>query len=206
MPRSVVTGGATLGETVRFDACGYLQGLAAVVQRLDVACLARMAEAVYATLRSDGTIYTMGNGGSAAVAIHLATDLARLTRLPERDRQLRVVALNVNPSVVTACANDFGFENVFVEQLRGVVRPGDVVVGISTSGASPNVVRGIEHGRAQGAAGLAMTGTTGAPLLAVANETLVVPSADVQVIEDAAMVAAHLLCLLTYQRRLDLGD
>jgi phosphoheptose isomerase len=188
------------------DARDHLNGLAAALQLLDVSCLTRIAGILHGTLRSGGTIYTMGNGGSAAVAIHLANDLARLTRLPDRDRQLRVASLNDNPSSLTACANDFGFENVFVEQLRGLVGPADVAIAISTSGSSPNVIRAAEYARAQGGAVVALTGATGTPLQALASEAVVVASADVQVIEDAAMVAAHLLCLLTYQCRIAAGD
>jgi phosphoheptose isomerase len=193
-------------DDLRFDVRVHLTDLTAVLQLLDVPRLERIAETLHDTLRSGGTVYTMGNGGSAAVAIHVANDLARLTRLPDRDRQLRVMSLNDNPSSLTACANDFGFENVFVEQMRGLVRAGDVAIAISTSGSSPNVLRAADYARGQGATVVALTGATGEPLRALATETVTVASSDVQVVEDVAMVAAHLLCLLTYQRRLAAAD
>jgi D-sedoheptulose 7-phosphate isomerase len=188
------------------EARQHLTNTAAVLQLLDLDCLDRMAAALHGTLKVRGTVYTLGNGGSAAVAMHLAADLTRLTRLPERERQMRVVPLAGNGSLLTACANDFGFEHAFAEQLRGLVGQGDVVVAISTSGASPNVLRAVEYARREGAITLALTGQSGSRLRGAVDEALVIPSSDVQIIEDAAMVSAHLLCLLSYRRRLMDGD
>jgi D-sedoheptulose 7-phosphate isomerase len=184
----------------------HIGDVAAVIQLLDLASLDRIAALLHKTFQADGTVYTMGNGGSAATAIHFATDLARLTRTTGGCRELRVVALNGNAASLTACANDFGFENAFLEQLRGLIRPGDAVVGISTSGQSANVVRALEYAKNHGAASIALTRTGSTPLRAASDEALQIPSTDVQVIEDASMVAAHLLCRMLHHRRVAAGD
>ena len=103
-------------------------------------------------------------------------------------------------AAVTAASNDFSYEEVFVEQLRAFLEPGDVVVGISTSGQSRNVLRALEYAAGNGAVALAITGTCGTGLRALAHETLVIDSSSVQRIEDVTMVAAHLLCLMVRAR------
>ncbi len=125
----------------------HLTSVQQTLDRLDLKTLNRIAECICQADLAGRTVYCMGNGGSAAVATHFVSDLIRLSIMPEAPRPLRVVSLNTNTSLMTACANDHGFDQMFAEQMRGLLGPGDVVIGISTSGASPNVLTAIAYAR-----------------------------------------------------------
>ncbi len=156
-----------------------------------------VARAVVASLRQDGQLVLFGNGGSAADAQHLAAELVgRFTR--EREA-LRAQALTCNAAVLTSVANDYDYREVFARQVRALVRPGDVVVGLSTSGRSPNVVKGLEAAREGGAVTVAMTGEVGGPCAAVARLTLAVPSRVTARIQEAHLTIGHILCGLVEQ-------
>lgn len=140
-----------------FSAQQYLTEHVRVLHRLDVVALERAAEAMVHAWTADRTVFFCGNGGSAASATHLAADLAKLTA-PPGGRRLRVASLADNLAALTAAANDIDYAEVFAEQLRTLARPGDVVVGLSTSGASPNVLRAIEYANSIDAFTLGITG------------------------------------------------
>lgn len=194
------------GETTLQTAQDYVAAVASAIGQVDLATVDRVAEALYAAHAASRSVYCMGNGGSAATAAHFAGDLSRLTEIPERSRQMKVWSLSSNSAVLTACANDHGFDQVFVEQLRGRLEPGDVVVGISTSGASPNVLEALQYARTRGAVTVGVTGLNGDRLRRVTDEAITIRSSSVQVIEDTTVVVNHLLCLLTRQRRLVGGE
>src|SRR5512137_2993886 len=124
--------------------------------------IAQFAERSATTLRAGGKIVFFGNGGSAADALHLAAEL--VVRLRSDRRGLAALALTANPSVLTAAGNDYGFEQIFSRQVESLLAPADVLVALSTSGTSPNVVRAVEAGRARGACLVAFTGETGGAL------------------------------------------
>src|ERR1700720_2759921 len=111
--------------------------------------IATFAEKSAAALRAGGKIVFFGNGGSAADALHLSAEL--VVRLRAERPGLPALALTTNPSVLTAAGNDYGFERIFSRQVESLVGPHDVVVALSTSGASPNIVKAVETGRARGA-------------------------------------------------------
>ena len=121
--------------------------------------IGQFAEKSAAALRSGGKIVFFGNGGSAADALHLAAEL--VVRLRSDRRGLAALALTSNPSVLTAAGNDYGFERIFSRQIESLVAPQDILVALSTSGTSANVLRGVEAGRARGAYLVAFTGETG---------------------------------------------
>ena len=121
--------------------------------------IAQFAEKSAAALRAGGKIVLFGNGGSAADALHLAAEL--VVRLRTERPGLAALALTTNPSVLTAAGNDYGFERIFSRQIESLVTKQDILVALSTSGNSPNVVRGAEAGRARGAFLVAFTGETG---------------------------------------------
>lgn len=193
------TGVSTTAET-------HLLNVRVALERLDVARLHRIADRLYDAHRTGQTIYTLGNGGCAAMANHFAADLARLTQPGPTTRAVRVVSLAANTALLTACANDVAFDQVFVEQLRGILLPGDVVVGFSTSGTSANVIHAVRHARTAGATTVGLTGCGGTLFAASVDEALVIDSTHVQVLEDVMLVALHSLSLLTRDRRLAAGD
>jgi D-sedoheptulose 7-phosphate isomerase len=159
--------------------------------------IAQFAKKSAAALRSGGKIVFFGNGGSAADALHLAAEL--VVRLRTDRRGLAALALTTNPSVLTATGNDYGFERIFSRQIESLVAPQDVLVALSTSGSSPNIVRGIEAGRARGAYLVAFTGETGGALAGKVDLLLNVPSLDPQRIQEAHITIGHIACSLIEQ-------
>jgi D-sedoheptulose 7-phosphate isomerase len=156
--------------------------------------IASVADRMAAVLRRGGKIMFFGNGGSAADAQHLAAELVGRLRV-NRDG-LAALALTTDSSALTAIANDFDFAQVFARQVEALGRPGDVAVGISTSGNSPNVVRAIEAARARALITIGVTGRDGGRLRAVAEECLCVPSTDASRIQESHIVIGHILCEL----------
>jgi D-sedoheptulose 7-phosphate isomerase len=159
--------------------------------------IAQFAEKCAAVLRGGGKIVFFGNGGSAADALHLAAEL--VVRLRTDRRGLAALALTTNPSVLTAAGNDYGFEHIFSRQIESLVAPQDILVALSTSGASPNIVRGVEAGRANGAYLVGFTGETGGALAAKVDLLLNVPSLDPQRIQEAHITIGHIACALIEQ-------
>ena len=150
-----------------------------------------------AALRGGGKIVFFGNGGSAADALHLAAEL--VVRLREERKGLAAMALTTNPAVLTAAGNDYGFEQIFARQIESLVSPNDVLVALSTSGKSANIVRGLEAGRGRGAYLAALTGETGGALAGKVDLLLNVPSRDPQRIQEAHITIGHIACSLIEQ-------
>jgi D-sedoheptulose 7-phosphate isomerase len=177
-----------------FDFRNYMQGYVQVLNFLDIGVVERMSDILVEAWRRRRTVFVCGNGGSAASASHFATDLTKLTA-PPRGARLRSISLTESLSAISAIGNDLAYDEIFAEQLRASLAEGDVVVGLSTSGSSPNVLRAVEYANDAGGITFGITGERGQLLQERAQLTLVVPSGSVQHIEDATMVAAHLLCL-----------
>jgi D-sedoheptulose 7-phosphate isomerase len=148
-------------------------------------------------LRSGGKIVFFGNGGSAADAQHLAAEL--VVKLRNERPGLAALALTTNPSVLTAAANDYGFEQIFSRQIESLVSSQDVLVALSTSGKSPNIVHGIEAGRTKNALLVAFTGESGGALASKVDLLLNVPSRDPQRIQEAHITIGHIVCALIEQ-------
>jgi D-sedoheptulose 7-phosphate isomerase len=153
----------------------------------------RAAEAISQTFRSGGKLLLFGNGGSAADAQHIAAEFSG--RFAKDRAPMPALALTVNPSAVTAIANDYAFEEVFERQVRGLAKPGDVVVGISTSGASKNVLRGLDAAREVGAMAIGLCGSKGEMTLHT-DLVLSVPSETTPLIQEVHIAIGHLLALL----------
>lgn len=164
---------------------------AALAEQAEV--IVRIADQVTKAFRRGNKVLLFGNGGSAADAEHIACELSGKFTL-YRD-PLPAIALTTNTASLTAIANDFSYEEVFARQLRGLVAKGDVVIGLSTSGESPNVIRAIEEAGQRGAATVAFTGATGA-LRDKAQYVLSIPSGDTPRIQEAHMLAGHIMCFL----------
>ena len=156
--------------------------------------IGQFAEKSAAALRAGGKIVFFGNGGSAADALHLAAEL--VVRLRNDRRGLAAMALTTNPSVLTAAGNDYGFERIFSRQIESLVAAEDVLVALSTSGKSPNILRGVEAGRARGAFLVAFTGESGGTLFGKIDLLLNVPSQDPQRIQEAHITIGHIACSL----------
>src|SRR5581483_7426257 len=154
--------------------------------------IAELSEIMAAALLQGRTIFWIGNGGSAADAQHLAAELVGKLRNPRP--ALASIALSTNGSVLTALANDDSFESVFSRQVEALARPGDVVIGISTSGNSKNVIRAVRAARALGAFTAGWTGRAGGALARTAQLCLCVPSNDTQRIQEAHIAIGHIVC------------
>ena len=154
--------------------------------------IARLAEEMAATLRAGGTIFWMGNGGSAADAQHLAAEL--VGRLRRSRRALASVALTTNTSILTAVANDTSYAEIFSRQVEALIRPGDMLIGLSTSGNSESVLRAIQAANERKARTVGWTGRDGGRLKEIAQVCLLIPSRDTQRIQEAHITVGHILC------------
>ncbi len=174
----------------------HLLDSAEVKQRVVAQCLGSIltaADLIADSFRSGGKVLLCGNGGSAADCQHMATEfVSRLTRDFERPG-LPAVALTTDTSFLTAFANDVGFDGVFARQVQTLGKPGDVLVGISTSGESANVLRAVEQAREMRMRVVALTGRQGR-LAALADAAIRVPSDDVQHVQEAHLAIEHVLC------------
>jgi len=150
------------------------------------------AAMLVAALRSGGKVMFCGNGGSAADAQHLAAELMgryRYDRSP-----LPGLALTADTSALTAIGNDYGFELVFARQLRGIARDGDVLVAISTSGRSPNVIEGLRAARDLGVRTIGLTGATGGDMGPLCDVLISVPSTETNHIQEMHIAVGHMMC------------
>jgi D-sedoheptulose 7-phosphate isomerase len=161
--------------------------------------IAQFAERAAAALAAGGKVVFFGNGGSAADAQHLAAELS--VRLQRTRPGLAALALTTNTSILTAAANDLGFEQIFARQIESLVAAGDILVAISTSGASPNILRGAEAGKKRGAFVVGMTGETGGALAAQVDLLINVPARDPQRIQEAHITIGHIVCSLVEDLR-----
>lgn len=159
-----------------------------------MALLEQMAEAVAQAMRSGGKLLIAGNGGSAGDAQHIAAEFTG--RMLYDRAPLAAIALHVDTSALTAIGNDYGFVHVFERQVQALARPGDVILGLSTSGQSDNVIRALAAGRAMGLVTMGFTGSGGGMMAAHTDLLLRAPSSLTPIIQQIHMVAGHLLCAL----------
>jgi len=153
-----------------------------------------MARRMIDALKEGKKILIMGNGGSAADAQHMAGELVGRFKLERR--ALSAIALTTDTSVLTSVANDYGVEDVFARQVEGLANPGDVVVGITTSGNSRNVLKAVAAARQKGALTVGLTGREGGRLAEAVDLCLRVPSDDTPRIQESHGLVIHILCLL----------
>jgi phosphoheptose isomerase len=166
---------------------------------LDHGAIVEAAAAIRAAMAAGGKLLIFGNGGSAADAQHFATEL--VVRFERRRAAFAALALSTDTSVLTAAANDFGYDRVFARQIEALGRPGDVALGISTSGESANVLRGIEAATALGLRTIALTGRDGGPLGAAAAIHINVPDASTARVQEVHMTIIHAVCALVERER-----
>ncbi|HTE19854.1 MAG TPA: SIS domain-containing protein [Armatimonadota bacterium] len=170
----------------------YLGDVTRLVGQLPVAQLSGLVERLLAAYKDGRQVFLVGNGGSAATCSHMATDFQKCIYLAG-GKPFRCMALTDSVPLITAWANDTAYEHVFAEQLRTWVQPGDLVFCVSGSGNSPNVLQAARLGRELGAYTVGLTGYEGGKLAPMVDESLVVPSDNMQRIEDAHMIILHVL-------------
>ena len=176
------------------DIHSYWQEIGSLVRLMPLDEIAAAADLLLDCYTTGGTVFVLGNGGSAATASHFVCDLAKGSRVADAP-PFRVVALTDNVPLLTAWGNDESYERIFAEQLAPLLRPGDLVVAISASGSSPNVLAAAALARDSGAAVIALTGATGGQLRWLADLAILVPSPTIEQVEDAHLIIAHSLCV-----------
>jgi D-sedoheptulose 7-phosphate isomerase len=162
--------------------------------------LIKIAEQIITALNKGHKVLICGNGGSAADAQHIAAEL--VGKLYTKRRSLPAIALTTNTSSLTAIANDFGYDDTFSMQVAGLAQKGDVVIGISTSGSSPNVIKAIQEAQKIGAVTIGFTGE-GGKLAEISDYVLKIPSRDTARIQEAHITAGHIICYIVEQAVLE---
>ena len=175
---------------------GYVRYLVDVLEQVDKDAIARFADALLAARERDARVFFLGTGGSAATASHWVSDLTRW-----RGRPFRALSLTENVAVLTAVANDHGYSHVFTQQLENLMSAGDLVVAISVSGNSPNVVEAIEYANDNGAVTVGLTGFDGGRLAELAQIQVHAPTnrGEYGPAEDVHMILDHLVTAYLWQ-------
>jgi D-sedoheptulose 7-phosphate isomerase len=154
--------------------------------------LAEVVECLRDSLKKGGKILLCGNGGSAADCQHIATEI--VVRFRDNRAALPAIALTTDTSILTAAANDFGFEQVFARQVEALMKPEDVLLAISTSGNSANIIAAAKQAKEQGGQVIAFTGADGGKLAGQADIVLAIPSETTYLIQEGHQAAYHLMC------------
>jgi phosphoheptose isomerase len=181
----------------------YFEQVAKALASIDRNQLNRAAKIIEETIASGGVIYSCGNGGSAAIANHLACDCLKGIRT-DTSLEPRVVSLSATVELITAIANDISYAEIFSYQLAALARPGDALIAISSSGRSPNIVNALTWARATGVSSIAMTGFEGGAAATTAEVCLHVDAHNYGIVEDAHQSLMHLLA--QYVRHRNLSD
>jgi D-sedoheptulose 7-phosphate isomerase len=177
----------------------YWDEVADVAAAIDLTDLERAAVMLLTCQARGRVVFVVGNGGSAATASHFACDLSKGTRR-DGPPTFHVVSLTDNVPLLTAWANDSGYDRVFSEQLTALARPGDLLVAISASGNSPNVVAAVDAARSCGMSVVSLSGRSGGRLAHLVDVLVNVPSDTIEVVEDAHLIVAHSLCVAVRER------
>ena len=170
----------------------YLTELEEVVRQLSRPDIEAVAEVLFAAWRERRQVLILGNGGSAATASHMMNDLNKFASVPGR-RRFRAIALTDNVPLFSAVGNDQSYAEVFVEPLQNLLQAGDVVIAISASGNSPNVVRAMAYAQAEGATVIGFCGRPGGQLAQAANLKIIIPSDRIGQQEDGHLILNHVL-------------
>jgi D-sedoheptulose 7-phosphate isomerase len=178
----------------------YFKELQRVMVSLPKNGIDRIADTLLGTYDAGRTVFLCGNGGSAALASHFACDLGKGTAYCNGGKRFRVLSLTDNLPTLTAWANDSSYENVFSEQLRNFVQPHDVAFAISGSGNSKNVLNALHVAREAGAATVGISGFQGGAMKPLCDHCVIVPSNDMQIIEDLHLAIAHSIFRLVHAR------
>jgi D-sedoheptulose 7-phosphate isomerase len=171
----------------------YIKAQKAAHDSIPVEAVAQLIEKLQGALKEDRQIFVFGNGGSAANASHFATDLGK-SASDKVGKRFRVLSLNDNASWITALANDYAFEDIFVGQLQNYGQAGDLALGLSVSGNSPNCVKALEWAKKNGLHTVALVGARRGRMAEIAEQVIVINDTHYGRVEDAQMGICHLLC------------
>jgi D-sedoheptulose 7-phosphate isomerase len=182
------------------DAKQYFEELQRVIVSLPKDGINQIADRLVGAYDAGRTVFLCGNGGSAALASHFACDLGKGTAYCNGGKRFRVLALTDNLATLTAWANDSSYDDVFSEQLKSFVQPHDIAFAISGSGNSKNVLNALRVAREAGAATVGMSGFEGGAMKSLCDLCIVVPSNDMQIIEDLHLAIAHSIFRIVHAR------
>ena len=177
---------------MKLHAQNYKDDLKSMIDAIDIGDIECVTNILLDAYKNDKQVFIMGNGGSASASSHMACDLGKGTAVPGK-RRFRVSSLNDNMAVFSAIANDIGYDHVFLEQIKNVLNPGDVVLGISASGNSPNVVNAIKFANQHGAITLAIVGFTGGEMKKLADFNIHLQNGNYGPVEDGHMILNHII-------------
>lgn len=175
----------------------YFTKIKKILDNIPAEKIEKVSQILLEAYKKDKQVFIMGNGGSAATASHFACDLGKGTtqgHVFRNKKRFKVISLNDNTSLVTALSNDCGYDNVFTEQLINLVNKGDVVIALSASGNSKNVLNAVKYAKEKGAITIAFTGFGGGKLMSLADESLIADSNDFGPVEDSHLILEHLIC------------
>ena len=191
MKRATENEAVKVATPAEFSVQAYFQTIARILPQLPYASIQQIISVILQAFDEGRTIFVFGNGGSAATASHMVCDLNKGTVANADGRRFKVMAFTDNVPLLTAWANDAGYEHIFSEPLKNFVQPGDVVLAISGSGNSPSVLEALKTARAAGALTVGMAGYRGGKMKALCDICAVVPCDDIQVVEDLHHAIAH---------------
>ena len=200
----ILVGHSKMEGTYADSIKGYLDRVKSAIDGTSVPAVDRVIDELFKAYTRGSQVFVFGNGGSASSSSHFACDLGKGTTMPGKPR-FRVISLADNVALMTAWANDFRYEDIFVEQLANLVQPQDVVIGISGSGNSPNVVHALQYAKEMGAITIALTGFAGGKVKDVVDIPIIVPANHISQIEDVHLVLLHLISVCLHDKLADLA-
>lgn len=182
-----------------YDFSSYISALKESIEGINSEDIRKLADLILDVRDRGNTVYVFGNGDSANNASHFAADLSKGT-IYTGEKRLRVVALNENVPLMTAWANDASYDMIFKEQLENFLKEGDAVIGISTSGNSPNVLRAIEYANNSGAVTIGLSANEGGKLVSLAKHNIIAKTHNTEIAEDVHWIIGHLLKMHLIER------
>lgn len=183
---------AMLCNSIKSYAKAYIEDIKSSLDTLDLNSIERIVDVLWAAYLNDKQIFIMGNGGSASTSSHIACDLGKGT-IVEGKKRLRSICLNDNIALVTALSNDLSYDDIFKEQLTNLINPDDVVIAITASGNSSNILRAVEYAGENRAETIGLTGFDGGKLVSMVNECIIVSSENYGQTEDIHLVLGHMI-------------
>lgn len=174
------------------DTREYLEDVSSIIKKIPVEKIEEIITLLTQAYRNDNTVFLFGNGGSAATASHMVCDLGKGT-VVDGGKRFRVISLSDSIPLMTAYANDYDYQYIFSEQLKNLVRKNDIAFGLSGSGNSPNVLNAFKTARENGAKTVGLTGYEGGKMKDLCDLSIIVPSNNMQKIEDLHLIICHVI-------------